>query len=102
MHCVHTNSHVLRKVNNASTVNTVCLQCAKCSLLRFLFILLQETIQRPFENDDSLEQKKQQMTEKSSATTPTGQCTGKNLPELKVTIICTSTDGTVDGKSRLV
>jgi hypothetical protein len=56
---------------------------------KILFILLQETTQRPFENDDSLEQKKQQTTEKLSATTPTGQCTGK-----KVAIFCTSIYGT--------
>ncbi len=62
---------------------SVCLPCAKCSVLRF--ISLQETTQRPFENDDSLEQKKQQTTEKSSATTPTGQSTGK-----KVTVISTN------------
>jgi hypothetical protein len=52
---------------------------------KIFFISLQETIQRPFENDDSLEQKKQQTTEKSSATTPTGQSTGK-----KVTVISTN------------
>ncbi len=50
---------------------------------KIFFILLQETIQRPFENDDSPEQKKQQTTEKSSATTPTGQSTGKNLPRFE-------------------
>jgi hypothetical protein len=55
----------------------------KMFTFKILFILLQETTQRPFEKNDNLEQKKQQTTEKSSATTPTGQSTGKNLPDLK-------------------